>query len=557
MPDTLSADDARHWALLTRAAFAARRVEIDGLNVFPVPDGDTGTNLYLTFDSALEETTAQHARAGGVHRATLVEECRTLRRAVLLSARGNSGVIVSQLVGGICDVVIEEGLEEMTAADLATAFERGAAQARRCVAKPQEGTILTVADAAAAGARRSADRGEPVSVVAAAAAAAAREALARTPEQLPALAAAGVVDAGGAGCVLMLESLHRVLTGSWTPDGGALLLGGGPARPRGEWHPNRPIDTHPTDAGHALGGDGPAYEVMFLLEDTTAEAVDLLTRTLGGLGDSLIVVGGPDLWNVHVHVDDPGAAVEAGVEAGRPHRIRITHFATQIGEPLEPSGVGVVACSVGPGVTELMTAAGAVVVPSAPGRRASAGALLQAVRATGAAAVIVIPGDKDTLLAAEAAVQAASEEGIVAHVVPARTTVQGLAALAVLDPDASVHANVVAMTSAAVATRHGAVTVAVREALTWAGVCQPGDILGIVDGDIAFLGSGLLDAATEVLGRLLGGGGELVTLVVGEDVEDAVLADAVEAWLHSTRPDLEVLRIEGGQAIYPLLIGVE
>ena len=259
---------------------------------------------------------------------------------------------------------------------------------------------------------------------------------------------------------------------------------------------------------------------MYLLTDTTPEAVEALTSTLDGLGDSLLVVGGPDLWNVHVHVDDPGAAVEAGVAAGRPERIRITHFASQVDDPRAAGAAGrrrlrrraraSARCCARP-------------VPSwsppGPAGAPRPGSCSQAVESTGSTAVVLLPGDRDTLMAAEIAAQAAAGAGIDVHVVPARTTVQALAALAVLDPGRSVHANVVAMTSAAVATRHGAVSVATKEALTWAGVCHPGDVLGIVDGDVAFLGTDVAVAAREVLDRLLSAGGELVTLVVGAEAE--------------------------------------
>ncbi|HEX6917820.1 MAG TPA: DAK2 domain-containing protein [Phycicoccus sp.] len=562
MPDVFSAADARHWALLTRAALAARRTEIDDLNVFPVPDGDTGTNLYLTFDAAIDDVVAAHEEAGRLGGATLVEECRSLRRAILLSARGNSGVITSQIVGGLCDVVVERDAEVVDAPLLAEAFERGAAAARASVAHPQEGTILTVADAAAAAARREADGGGGLAAVCSAAVDAAREALARTPEQLPALARAGVVDAGGAGCVLMLESLHRVVTGTWTGTDDRLLSAGPPLRRREEWHTAGGAGATPAGARDPLDDDGapeaqgPAYEVMYLLTGSSAPAVATLTSALDALGDSLLVVGGRDLWNVHVHVDDAGAAVEAGIAAGRPERIRITHLHSQVAARREPAPVGVVACAAGPGIASLLAEAGAVVVESLPGGRASARQLLHALRETGSFDVVVLPGDPDTVMAAEAAAEAAAAEGIDAHVVPARATVQSLAALAVLDPGRPLHANVVAMTSAAVATRHGAVTVATKEALTWAGVCHPGDVLGIVDGDVALLGEDLERTAREVLDRLLSAGGELVTLVVGSDAEPGLAARTSAALLHD-RPELEVVVVDGGQPVYPLLVGVE
>jgi DAK2 domain fusion protein YloV len=582
VPAEFTAADARHWALLTRAALAARRTEIDALNVFPVPDGDTGTNLYLTFDAAIDEVVAAHEAAGILGEATLVQECRTLKRAILLAARGNSGVIVSQLVGGLCDSVIDRGSESLDALLLAEAFAHGAAAARACVAHPQEGTILTVADAGAAAAVEAAEAGGSLADVCEAAVDAAQEALARTPDQLEALARAGVVDAGGAGCVLMLESFHRVVTGRWTANDEGLLSAGPALHRRHEWRqeladaPGGGPPPSPTTAADAGGpapaaavatlpghdpldleaSDGPAYEVMYLLGDSSPDAVRLLTSTLDGLGDSLLVVGGPDLWNVHVHVDDPGAAVEAGIAAGRPERIRITHFATQAGGLDHSLPLAVVACAAGPGIAALLREAGAVVVDSGPGRRASAGQLLAAVRETGSPAVVIVPGDRDTFMAAEVAAQAAGSEGIDAHVVPARTTVQAIAAIAVLDPARPAHANIVSMTGAAVSTRHGAVSVASKEALTWAGVCHPGDVLGIVDGDVAFLGSDLATSAREVLDRLLSAGGELVTLVVGADTDPALAASTREA-LERDRPELEVVVVDGGQPLYPLLIGVE
>lgn len=614
MRETYGADDARRWALLTRAAFAARRREIDDLNVYPVPDGDTGTNLYLTLDGALDQMVEIHTRLGILGTATLVQESEHLGRAILLSARGNSGVILSEIMRGLTRSVVEGNLEEIDARQMAACFVRGAAQARKAVAHPQEGTMLTVADAAAAAAQERADAGGTLVEVVEAAQAGAAEALRRTPEQLPALAAAGVVDAGGVGVVLMIESLTRVLTGEWSADEEAALSGGAAFERREEWH--RPelagrAAAGPTggvtgpgagalhgagsapaagaghragpgaghEAGHRPGhgagqgagqgaghgaGDGlpggPAYEVMYVLEESDEGRVDTLMATLDTLGDSLIVSGGPDLWTVHVHVDDAGAAIEAGLAAGRPRRISVTSFAEQLtrerGAPKDGCLLGVVACAAGPGIATILRDAGAVVVDSAPGARASAGQLLDAARSTGAHAVLLLPNDKDTILAAESAVSAAAGEGITAHVVPSRTAVQGLAAMAVHDPTRSVQDNVVAMTGAARATRHGAVTVAVKEGLTSGGHCVPGDVLGIVDGDIVIIGSDLAEVTAQVLGRLLGAGGELLTILTGIDASPA-LVETVERRVQEDAPHLEVVVLEGGQAAYPLLLGVE
>ncbi|GGL41130.1 dihydroxyacetone kinase [Phycicoccus endophyticus] len=551
VPDVFTADDARHWALLTRAALAARRTEIDALNVFPVPDRDTGTNLFLTLDGAIDEVLARRGPRGDGDGAGLVAECRTLRRALLTSARGNSGVILGQVVGGLCDVVVERGAEVLDTTTLVACLERGAATARASVARPREGTMLTVADAAAAAARAACEHGASMLEVVAAAVQAATEALARTPEQLPALARAGVVDAGGAGCVLLLEALHRVVGGTWTPQDEGLLTAAGPGGPP-RWSPDAGSSSAPADEDP----DGPAYEVMFLLADSTPERVQALTEDLDRLGDSLLVVGGPDLWNVHVHVDDAGAAVEAGLAAGAPQRLRITHLARRHGPREEPAPLGVVAGVAGPGVAGLVADAGALAVEVGAGGGPSASGLLDAARRTGARSVVLVPGDPEALHAAEVAAQAAPEEGLEVHVVPARAAVQTLAALAVLDPARPVHANVVAMTQAAAATRHGAVTVASAQALTWAGVCRPGDVLGLVEDDVALVGDDLEQAARGVLDRLLSAGGELVTLLTGAGA-DPLLAERTAAWLGHERPEVEVVVVDGGQPDPLLALGVE
>jgi dihydroxyacetone kinase-like predicted kinase len=368
----------------------------------------------------------------------------------------------------------------------------------------------------------------------------------------------------------MVEALHRALTGEWTRESGSMHHDSDETGPRASWHaetvaeaPGLPphdaatstISAHdPLDALPA-GPDGPAVEVMFLLDGSDDERVARMRAALDALGDSLLVVGGPDLWNVHVHVDDVGAAVEAGICAGRPHRIKVTHFATQIAAR-EPQHFAVVACAAGPGMASVLSKAGAEVVLSAPGARASAGQLLDAIRRTGAASVVVLPNDKDTLMAAEVACRGAKDDGIDTAIIPARTAVQGLAALAVVDLGKGLRENAITMTGAAVSTRHGAVSIASREVLTWAGSVSVGDVLGIVSGDVALIGDDLTETAVEVLNRLLSGGGELVTLVSGAEADPAFI-DAVEARIAKEHAEVEVVRIDGGQQVYPLLVGVE
>jgi DAK2 domain fusion protein YloV len=570
--EALTAVDARRWAVLTRAAFAARRAEIDALNVFPVPDGDTGTNLYLSLDAALDSVRTEHEKAGILGEATLAQECTALARSLLLTARGNSGVILSQLVRGFAEAITESGRDAAGAETIADGLERASRRAYASVTRPAEGTILTVARAAAAAGAAAVDRG--LVAVAEDALDAATEALRATTAQLPALERAGVVDAGAAGYLLLLEALARVVHQDGTHVGERMeVFADDSMRRREDWsevggvvEPIGASGGAPTGQGD-LVLDGPAYEVMYLLRDSDEERVATLTATLDELGDSLLVVGGPDLWNVHVHVDDVGAAVEAGIDAGRPYRVRVTHFTVEGGR-LGPgerqdraratpaATVAVVACAAGPGLAELFEEAGALVVLSGPGRRASAGQLLDAARAAHAHDVLVLPNDGDTVMAAEAAASAAEQEGISLHVVRSKTAVQGLAALAVFDASASASRNAAQMAHAAAATRHGAVAVASKQALTSAGPCEPGDVLGAVAGDVVIVGSDLEAVAIEVVARLLSSGGEIVTVIGGADAPGG-LAEALGERIGRGHRDVEVSVIDGGQPHYPLLLGVE
>jgi DAK2 domain fusion protein YloV len=584
--EALTVDDVRRWGMHARALLALHRADIDRLNVYPVPDGDTGTNLYLSLDTALDRVVHGQEEGGRLGHESVVEELVDLSRELLLSARGNSGVILSQLVRGFADRVAEEGAERIDPHLLAAAVSAAAQRARRSVADPVEGTILTVADAAARASVAAAEAGSTLLEVCRAGTAAANAALARTTEQLAALREAHVVDAGAAGYVLIAEALERVVAGGSQdvvevedPTDVASR------RRRSAWgivgEPSPPgalSSSMPQE--HVLDPDGPAYEVMYLLETAGPEDVEELRTVLGSLGDSLLVVGGPRLWNVHVHVDDAGAAVEAGLAVGRPSRIRVTHFASQMaarhpapgGEappppsapaPAQPSwsdvptgAIGIVACAAGPGLERVMREHGAVVVPSTAGARASTGALLGGIYRTGADQVVLLPNDKDTVLAAQAAAEQARERGIRVRVIRARTVVQGLAALAVFDRDGDFEDVVQTLSEAAAATRHGGVTVAAREGLTSAGPCRPGDVLGIIDGDFASIGTDLEAVAADMLRRLLHSGGELVTIVVGAGAPEGI-ADRLVQRLQADHIALEFAVIDGGQEHYPLLFGVE
>ncbi len=543
---------ARFVDLATDALEAARE-EIDALNVYPVPDGDTGTNLHLTVSSARDALSA--AREAGAGRE---EALAALARGALLGARGSSGVVLSQVLGEVVRRIGRAGPDERGAAVMAEALAAAADAAYAAVGTPVEGTMLSVARAAAAAAvERAADPGARTGDVVTAAAAAARVALARTPEQLDVLARAGVVDAGGRGLCVLLDAAETASTGRRPP--------------RTVRGPRIPVPVPEPAAGHAggrvagadLDEDGPAYEVMYLL-DAPAEAVPVLRERLAALGDSLVVVGGEGLWNVHVHVDDVGAAVEAGIEAGRPHRVRVTHFAEQVATrraPHEdrPAGRAVVAVAAGPGLDRLFTDAGATVVRGGPGHRPSSAEVLAAITGCGASEVVVLANDVDAVRVARAAAEAAeTDAGLRVAVIPTEAQVQGLAAMAVHEPGRSFERDVVEMTATARHVRHGAVTVATERAMTMAGPCEPGDVLGMVAGDYVVVGHDDHAVATDVLGRLLAGGGDLVTVVLGAPAGHSPdLGERTAAWLAATHPVVDVTVYDGGQDRYALMLAVE
>jgi uncharacterized protein len=556
--DDAGAEIVRRWCSAAKDTLRAYREEIDEINVYPVPDQDTGTNLSLTMDAATAAVQTLPEDAD------LARTLEALSRGALLGARGNSGIILSQLLRGIGDVLGEPASVRgpVDGALLSAALHRAVELAYAAVARPVEGTVLSVAAAAAAATRASveASAGTPVNhlpAVARAAAAGAWAALGRTPDQLEVLRLAGVVDAGGRGLCELLDALVRVLDDRVTGDGVTADTVGA-----GRFHCSGTPPAQRVDEENEVGR---AFEVMYLLDAGEAE-VATLRRDLDAMGESLVVVGGDGLWNVHVHVDDAGAAVEAGVKVGRPHRIRVTHLlparpATASsasrshcqGEAARRSVVCVVA---GPGLAELLAAAGAEVVTGGPEGRASTADVLAAIRRTGAHEVVILPNDADSLAAAQAAAAPAREDGLRVAVVPTRASVQAVAAMAVHEPSRRFDDDVVRMTTAAGHTRHGGVTVAESDAVTMAGLCRAGDVLGIVDGDFVVIGADLASTARTVVERLLTGGGELVTLLVGAG-GDEQLARTLAEDLRRTRPEVETVVLHGGQPRYPLLVGVE
>jgi DAK2 domain fusion protein YloV len=537
-------DDAAagQWCRAAVAALSEARGRLDELNVFPVPDGDTGTNLLLTAEAALAalETAGEGESAWAV-----------LARGAVLGARGNSGTILAQLLRGLADQLAAAPADGPA---FAKALQGAAEAAYAAVAEPEEGTFLTVARAGGEAAVAAAAEGRTeLADVVRAAADGARVALEATPGQLAALRDAGVVDAGGAGLCLVLDALVTTVTGVE------------PARPSLARRHDR-SGAGPGAHHHHHAGDrdvphqppaGPGSEVQYLLADADEAAVVRLQARLAALGDSLVVVGvdtptGRE-WNVHVHCADVGAAIEAGIEVGRPYRISVSPLApVPPADPVQGTRA-VVAIVPSEGLARLFAAEGVFVVTCGP-EGVTEDDVLDEVLGSTAAAVVVLPNDAGLAPVASRAAVRARELGREVAVLPTRSPVQGLAALAVADPSRHFGDDVVTMAEAAAATRWAEITVAEQEALTTAGRCQPGDTLGSAEGDVLVVGLDRVAVACELLDRLLSAGGELATLVVGPDAE---LGDAACRHLSTVHPTVEVVRYDGGAAGVPLLVGVE
>jgi DAK2 domain fusion protein YloV len=533
-------DDAAvgQWCRAAVAALSEGRAGLDDLNVFPVPDGDTGTNMLLTAESAARSLDEGSVQDEPESPWTLVA------RGAVLGARGNSGTILAQLLRGLAD-----SLADQPPADgpvFAHALRKAAEGAYSAVADPEEGTFLTVARGGATAAVGAVDEGRTdLADVVRAAADGARSTLEDTPDLLDVLREAGVVDAGGAGLCLILDALVAVVTGVE------------PARP-----PLRPRAaggrTEASEHAPHQPPPGPGSEVQFLLTGTDEAAVARLQERLARLGDSLVVVGvdtptGRE-WNVHVHVADVGAAIEAGIEAGRPYRISVTPLAPVPPPAPVPGRRAVIAVVPSDGGLAGLFAREGVRVVTSGAEGLGEDELLAELIACTAHDCVVLPNDAALTAVALRAAARAREAGRDVSVVPTASPVQGLAAVAVADSGRRFADDVIAMTEAAAATRWAEVTVAEQEALTSAGRCRPGDALGSAEGDVVVVGEEPAAVAFDLLDRLLSAGGELATLVVGSD---AVLGNAVCAHLSTVHPTVEVTRYDGAPAQVLLQVGVE
>jgi DAK2 domain fusion protein YloV len=567
--ELLGVDALRDTITTYRDVITAHAARINRLNVYPVPDGDTGTNMARTLDAVVAEMDKAPPE--------LAATCDAISYGALMGARGNSGVIVSQILRGISSTLKEAS--EASGTVVATSLETATVGAYAAVLTPVEGTILTVVRESAEAARVAADSGASLVDVLGAARDGGAAALERTPELLPVLKDAGVVDAGGAGFLLLLDAALHVVDGEALPEAGPEAGDGVVGDPfEAVAHRTSGVDGE-------LDVSEQRYEVMFLC-DLADSNIEALKQGWGQIGDSIVVVGGDGTWNCHVHTNDIGAAIETALDLdGRPFKIRVTDLFEEIAaehasreaeltaamgaDVAAPSELPAVTCAVvavssGDGIASLFRDLGVqVVVAGGQTLNPSTAELLAAVERANADHVVLLPGNKNIIPVAEQ-VDALTAKTV--RVVPTRSMPEGLAALMAYDPEVDAPANVMPMRQAAEAVVTGEVTQAVRASNTPAGPVAEGDWMGIVRGDgIVAIGDDLIGATKALLDHLLdpGLGGaqesrrrELITLITGADAGDDV-TDELSAWIVEHFPDVELEVHAGGQPLYPYLLGVE
>jgi DAK2 domain fusion protein YloV len=563
--EEFGADALRHTVIAFRDTMKRHAGGINRLNVYPVPDGDTGTNMSRTLDAVVAELDGASAE--------LDTTCEAISHGSLMGARGNSGVILSQILRGLSSTL--KTAKSSGASRVAEALKAASAAAYEAVLKPIEGTILTVVRETADAAQRAANDGATLAAMLRVARAAGQKALDNTPELLPVLKDAGVVDAGGAGFMLLLDSAIHIVDGEPLPEPN---YDDGPSAEQLEKVALR----HATDG--SVDVSELRYEVMFLLdlEDTKLKK---FKNAWGEIGDSIVVVGGDGIYNCHIHTNDIGAAVEAPlIIGGRPSKIRITDLFEEVSEEhakreaelgvpvggsnsshagrtashqaaLPPVTCAVVAVASGDGLAELFGQMGVHgVVTGGQTMNPSTQELLDAVEHMNATQVVILPNNKNIIPVANKIDELTKKD---VRVVPTCSMPEALAALVAYDPEASAEHNGSQMSRAASSVATGEVTQAIRDTNSDAGPVKAGDFIGLVRGDGVVAVAATLDAAChDLLAKLITPQRELLTIITGSDASSQA-TDALVAHVGQAHPHISCEVHFGGQPLYPYLFGVE
>lgn len=530
---------------------------VNSLNVFPVPDGDTGTNMGMTMDNGAKEVADKHA-------ATVGQVGQILSKGLLMGARGNSGVITSQLFRGFGQSI--KDLEELDGKALADAFQSGVEVAYKAVMKPVEGTILTVSRGAATAAKKKAESTDDATEVMRAALDGAKAALAKTPDMLPVLKEVGVVDSGGQGLVYIYEGFLAAMTGEYiasedfkaTPATMSQMIN---------------AEHHKSVAGHVATeditfgycteimvalGKGPTYVKEFNYEE--------FQGYLSGIGDSLLVVNDDEIVKVHVHTEDPGLVMQEGLKYGSLVKVKVDNMRNQHDEVLEKTNseatatpkeakeYGVIAVVAGDGLAEIFKAQGAdYIISGGQTMNPSTEDIVKAIEEVNAKNVIILPNNKNIFMAAQSAAEVVD---IPAAVVETRTVPQGLTSLLAFDPSKTLEDNTKAMSASLSDVVSGSVTLAVRDTTIDGLEIHENDILGMVDGKILVSTPDMEAALLSTFEKMLDEDSEIVTIYVGEDGEET-LAESIAEKLEEAHEDIEVEIHVGSQPVYPYLMSVE
>ena len=528
---------------------------VNSLNVFPVPDGDTGTNMGMTIENGAKEVSDRSA-------STVGEAAGIFAKGLLMGARGNSGVITSQLFRGFSQSVKDK--EELDGAALAAAFQSGVEVAYKAVMKPVEGTILTVSRGAAIGAKKKAESTNDAVEVMRAALEGAKTALAKTPDMLPVLKEVGVVDSGGQGLVFIYEGFLSALTGEFIASEEFQAT---PATMSGMIN----AEHHKSVAGHVATEDikfGYCTEIMVALKQGPTYVKDFdydeFRNYLNNLGDSLLVVNDDEIVKVHVHTEDPGLVMQEGLKYGSLVKVKVDNMRNQHeaqvekeerqAKPVEEKEYAIIAVVAGDGLADIFKAQGVdYIISGGQTMNPSTEDFVKAVEELNARNIIILPNNKNILMAAQSAAEVIDQP---AAVVETKTIPQGLTSLLAFDESKFIEENYERMSASLSDVVSGSVTTAVRDTTIDGLEIHENDNLGMVDGKIVVSNPDMMETLEETFAHMLDEDSEIVTIYVGEDGSEELANELAQA-LAEKYEDVEVEIHQGGQPVYPYLFSVE
>ena len=536
--ETLDAKNLASLMYCFRDSLQEHKESLNSLNVYPVPDGDTGSNMAATLNSVVSEIESLEENL------ELENIIDAISHGSLMGARGNSGVIISQILRGFVSKIKNASRKTIDANLFSEALSEAASAAYEAVGNPVEGTILTVVRETAEAAEKAASEKLSLLPLVEIAREAAKRSLDSTPELLPVLARAGVVDAGGSGFLLMLDSLLHIIDDRPMPEPEVVTAS---------------VDSLILDVHDETSNSGTRYEVMYFL-DAPDDLIPDFKKAWSEIGDSIVVVGGENIWNCHVHTNNIGAAVEAGISIGKPYEIRVTDLFEEIAgnyhdhDIADPVGCSVIAVANGDGIGEIFRSLGATrIVNGGQSMNPSTADLLEAAEATASEHVIILPNNSNIVAVAE---QVDSQTSKTVRVVGTHTVTEGFASLLGYDPEATSEKNQTGMLQASQMVESGEITTAVRDSTSEIGEIKKGNFLGLQKGKVTVVAETIVEATNNLLKEMISDEHEIVTLVSGED-SNKKETDEIVAWVNSEYEELEVEVHEGGQPLYPYYIGIE